>query len=66
MSILCELFGHKSLEGIYGGAEYMRVSQRAIDGTGRVHYRLIAVCPRCGSEYWNGAVHVLKEDRNPS
>lgn len=60
MSILCDLFGHKSLEGIYSGAEYMKLTLRGIDGTGREHASLSAQCPRCGQWYKAGAIHLPK------
>lgn len=58
MNLLCLVFGHKSLQGIYSGAEYMRVVPGAIDGIGREHARLYATCPRCEREYSAGAIHL--------
>ena len=58
MNLLCLVFGHKSLEGIYSGAEYMRVVPGSIDGIGREHARLYAHCPRCEREYTAGAIHL--------
>lgn len=58
MSILCKLGGHKSLEHVYGGAEYMRVVPFAVDGIGREHATLYAQCPRCNQEYDAGKIHI--------
>lgn len=62
MNLLCLVFGHKSLQGIYSGAEYMRVVPGAIDGIGREHARLYATCPRCEREYSAGAIHLPARD----
>lgn len=58
MSILCALFGHKSLENKYNGSEYMKVRIVHTDGIGRVHAHLTAECPRCGEKYNAGSIHV--------
>jgi hypothetical protein len=63
-NILCTLFGHKSLEGVYSGAEYMRVLPTTIDGIGREHADLYARCPRCGCSYRAGRIHRPNEWRN--
>lgn len=65
MSLLCVLFGHKSREDDYSGGEYMRVRLGAIDGIERQHATLIATCPRCGTEYRAGQIHVPKLKAKP-
>lgn len=62
MNILCRIFGHKTNEGIYSGAEYMRITWRSTDGIGREHAGLMAKCPRCGQQYGAGSVHLPRED----
>lgn len=57
MSILCALFGHKSMEGIYSGGEYCTVRPTSIDGIGREHAELHGRCPRCGTEHVVGRIH---------
>ena len=61
MSVLCAIFGHKSLEGVYSGAEYITFQRCGVDGIGREHARLIATCPRCGKKYKAGAIHLPKQ-----
>ena len=58
MSILCDLFGHKSNEGIHSGAEYMRIRGVQVDGLNRQHAWLQARCPRCGQWYDSGKLHL--------
>lgn len=57
MSIFCRLFGHKTLEHEYDGANYMKVSPGAIDGLLREHASLLARCPRCSVTYHAGNIH---------
>ena len=64
MKILCGLFGHKA--PVYAekgwwspGQEYARVdSDLQVDGTGRVHAKVNAKCPRCGEEYKICRIHL--------
>ena len=57
MNILCCMFGHRSMDGIYGGAQYHTVHGSDVDGIGRVHLRLYAKCPRCGKHFASGVIH---------
>lgn len=59
MSILCNLFGHKSLEDVHSGGEYMRQRVYTTDGIGRIHVMLYARCPRCDKEYRAGMTHYV-------
>ncbi len=61
MNILCWMFGHKSLEHVYSGGEYMRQRVGATDGIGRVHVTLTAHCPRCGVWHRAGQIHLLSQ-----
>lgn len=61
MSILCAIFGHKSHEHTFSGAEYMHIKVGPIDGIGRVHATLYAICPRCGQRHRAGAIHLPKQ-----
>lgn len=58
MNILCKLFGHKSMENIYGGGQYVKIRGVAyIDGIGREHFTLYGDCPRCGKNHRVGSIH---------
>ncbi len=58
MSIICKLFGHQTLDGKYGGAEYFKECGSYVDNIGRWHLEMAANCPRCGERYITGKVHV--------
>src|ERR1700751_5760424 len=55
--LICKMFGHKSTENIYSGAEYMDIRPGAIDSIGREHATLWGRCPRCGVRHRVGQVH---------
>lgn len=59
MSIICSLFGHKPLtrDGWCGGVGYADVVGADVDGIGRGHLYLRAICPRCGERYSICNVH---------
>jgi hypothetical protein len=60
MNILCALFGHKSNEQVYSGAEYMTIRYVQVDGLNRHHACLFVKCPRCGEQYRAGMLHLPK------
>lgn len=62
MSLLCEIFGHKTPQSYskysgMGGGQYLRASGPKIDGVNRAHFRVYGKCPRCGQEYEVGMIH---------
>ncbi len=57
MNIICKIFGHRSMEHIHSGGEYMTIRPTSIDGIGREHATLYGRCPRCGVEHRVGAAH---------
>lgn len=61
MGILCGLFGHKTNERVYSGAEYVDVVFGPIDGIGREHATLYGKCPRCEGRYRIGQMHRPQE-----
>ena len=56
--LICMIFGHQSLYGKCGGAEYMNGVNSYVDNIGRWHLTLIANCPRCNKPYIAGKIHV--------
>ena len=61
--LICRLFGHRPLTraGWAGGVGYAQVSSSTVDGIGRGHLHLKAVCPRCGTEYLICNVHAREQ-----
>lgn len=66
MSLLCRLVGHKTQEGVYSGAEYMRARPGSTDHIGREHWYLYAECRRCEAEYLAGKIHGPLKIQEPS
>jgi hypothetical protein len=60
MNILCALFGHHVPVFNPTGSEYVGVTYFATDGIGRQHAHLWAICPRCGTRYQLGSIHIPK------
>lgn len=58
MNILCRIFGHKSNENVYSGAEYMRIFSAQVDGMGIQHVTLESRCSRCGKWHRSGQLHL--------
>lgn len=56
--LLCILFGHRSLEDTYSGADYVTVERGPVDGIGREHAVLYGRCPRCDRKYRVGRLHL--------
>lgn len=75
MSLLCELFGHKtpthhSPYSPLGGGDYLEVKGRPkVDGIGRSHFTLLGTCSRCGETFKVGMVHghqITRYQKEPS
>ncbi|UKL14995.1 hypothetical protein hairong_090 [Pseudomonas phage hairong] len=58
MSLLCQLFGHKSVSGYAGMPPYVRIVGGGVDGIGTQHCRLMTKCRRCNETYQIASIHM--------